>query len=655
MRRASVTVRVAALVGVCAVGAPVAVATASPAKDSGAMTSLSRSVAPVAGDRVGIGSVSGAERRTVEVWMAGRQRAAQRFVDAVSTPGSSSYRRFLSPVAYAQRFGPSSAHVRAVRSFLIGEGFTGVRASVNDDYVSATAPVSRIDRAFSVQMRRYEVAGVGGRQTTIESNDRDLAVPAAISGDILAVTGLNSARLQADRATAGADARAKSPACSKYWGQKTKAIIPAFEGLTQAAVPVCGYSARQVRAAYGLSSADTGKGTTIALIQVGGPDKMFQTLTEYAKRNGLPAPRSDQYREEAIGQGAQNSACINGAAQEAPVDSEAAYAMAPGANQLMVDGDDCATGRDVAQALFDAELAPLTGNGSSASAAIESSSYPLRLSERSVPSSELKASHEIALRAAAEGVSLLVVSGDSPGVESPASDPDVTAVGGTTLGVGAHDQRLFETGWSTDLGERAGKSGPWHDKGIDDGAGGGVSALYGEPTYQKGVVPSALSQNSDRHAGRAVPDLSADADPATGMLFGETIVTARGKTVPYTPSRFGGTSMAAPLVAGIVADADQGQRKSLGFLNPLLYSLAGGRAFHDILPLSPSAPQAERAYYTPKDADINPRFALGFQVAVNDAQDRRGTQQVTAPGYDTMTGLGTPNGSAFIKGLRSGK
>jgi subtilase family serine protease len=654
MRRTSVTARVAALVGVCALGASAMVATASAAGGAPATRTLAGSAAPVAADNVAVGAVSGSERRTVEVWMAGRRRAAQRFVDAVSTPGSTSYHRFLSPVAYTQRFGPSAAQVRAVQTYLTGMGFTGVQASVNDDYVSATAPVSRIDRAFAVQVRRYEVAGVDGRQTTIESNDRDLTVPASISGDILAVTGLNRSRAQGEKAAAVAGARAKTPACSKYWGQKTEVFSPAFDGLTRAAVPVCGYSARQIRAAYGLTSADTGKGKTIALIQVGGPDKMFQTLTEYAKRNGLPAPRPDQYREQTVGQGDHNSACINGATEEAPVDSEAAYAMAPGADQLMVDGDDCAGEKDLSQALFDAELAPLTGHGSTASATIESSSYPLRLSERSVPSSELKANHDIAMRAAAEGVSLLVVSGDSPGVESPASDPDVTAVGGTTLGVGAHDQRLFETGWSTDLGERAGTSGPWHDKGIDEGAGGGVSALYREPSYQKGVVPRALSHNSDRHAGRAVPDLSADADPATGMLFGETIVTVRGKTIPFTPSRLGGTSMAAPLVAGVVADAEQGERKSLGFLNPLLYSLAGGGAFHDILPLSPSAPQTDRAYYTPKDADINPKFP-GFQVGVNDAQDRRGTRQVTAPGYDTMTGLGSPNGSAFIKGLRSGK
>jgi subtilase family serine protease len=648
MKRLAVAARRAALVGVCAVGASMAVATASVAGDTLATRLLAGSAAPVTSDNAGVGAVLTSQSRTIEIWMAGRQRAAQRFVDAVSTPGSRSYGRFLSPTAYTERFGPSGAQVRAVRSFLTGAGFTGVHASVNDDYVSGTAPVSTINDAFSIRMRRYRVG-----PDIFESNDRDLTVPASINEDILAVTGLNGGRPQPDDAITGAQARAKTPACSKYWAQKTKTFTPAFHGLTEAAVPVCGYSATQLRTAYGLTSVDTGKGTTIALIQVGGPDKMFQALTEYAKRNGLPAPRSDQYREKTVGHGDRNGACDNQSlVREAPMDAEAAYAMAPGADQLMVDGDDCLGEKDISQALFDAQLAPLTGHGSRASAGIESVSYELPDHERGVSPAHQKAGHAVALRAAAEGVSVLYGSGDGPGVWSPSSDPDVTAVGGTTLGIGAHNQRVFETGWSTELGERIGASGPWHDTGLGQAAGGGASAIYGRPSYQKGVVPAALSRDSEGHLGRAVPDISADADLASGGLFG-AIFASRGKTIPYTPFVGSGTSQATPLVAGIVADAEQGGRKSLGFLNPRLYSLAGSRAFHDILPPRRTAPQVDRGFYTSGPVAIGHKFAIGFRLGINDAQHRRGTRQVTAPGYDTTTGLGTPNGSAFINALRT--
>jgi hypothetical protein len=145
---------------------------------------------------------------------------------------------------------------------------------------------------------------------------------------------------------------------------------------------VCGYSAKQIRAAYGLTSANTGKAKTIAIMQVGAPNDMFQTLTDYSRHNGLPARRPAQYREKVIGQDADNRKCVNGALGEAALDSEAAYAMAPRASQLTVDGDDCDTRHDGAQAQFNALLAPLTGHGSSASAAIESSSYGLNYLRR---------------------------------------------------------------------------------------------------------------------------------------------------------------------------------------------------------------------------------------------------------------------------------
>jgi subtilase family serine protease len=656
MPRACLTARVAALAAVCAVGVPVAIATALATADTPATRTLAGSAASVTSDNAGVGAVLASQTQTIEVWMAGHEQAAEQFVYAVSTPGSPSYHRFLSPSAYTQRFGPSTAQVQAVESYLTGAGFSQVQASVNDDYVSAAAAVSTIDQAFSVQMRRYEVTGAEGKQTTIESNDRDLTVPASISGDILAVTGLNGSQPKANDSTTATAAGAKSADCSHYWAQKTETISPDFRGLSDAAIPVCGYSAKQIRAAYGLTSADTGKGKTIALIQVGGPDDMFRTLTGYARANGLPAPHPGQYRQEAISQGGHESACVNGDLEEAAIDSEAAYAIAPGASQLMVDGNDCDTREKGDQALFNALLAPLTGHGSSASAAIESVSdgldYP---TEGSVPPSQLKISHAIALRAAAEGVSLLYASGDNPGIEPPASDPDVTAVGGTTLGIGADNQRVFETGWSDDVGERTGSSGPWQDKGIPLAASGGASNVYGEPGYQRRVVPSSMARNKAGNPGRTVPDISADADPYSGMLFGLIVVKPNGKALRYTTFRQAGTSMATPLVAGMVADAEQGRRKNLGFLNPLLYSLAGSQAFHDILPVSPSDPQVDRSFYTTGDTDINNKFAPGFLVGVLDAQDTSGTDQVTAPGYDTMTGLGTPNGSAFIKDLRSGK
>ncbi len=145
--------------------------------------------------------------------------------------------------------------------------------------------------------------------------------------------------------------------------------------------------------------------------------------------------------------------------------------------------------------------------------------------------------------------------------------------------------------------------------------------------------------------GRTVPDLAADADRDSGILEG--VITASGR---YQTFDLGGTSLACPLVAGIVADAQQGEASPFGFINPLLYSLAGTSAFHDILPVSGSAPGIDRAAYAPKSTS-----GWGHPASETlDSQNPQDTSQVTAPGYDTMTGLGTPNGAAFIDGLRSG-
>jgi subtilase family serine protease len=636
MRSAAVTAGAVAIAGMCGAGG-------ASAATSPATMRLPDSVAPAAAGHPGAGPVSAGRRETVELWMAGRRQAAQRFVTAVSTRGSLSYGRFLSPAAYTQRFGPRPSQVRAVRSFLSEQGFTQVKTSADDDYVSATAPASTIERAFSVQMRRYRVGG-----DTFESNDRALSVPASVGRDIRAVVGLNSSRPYAADGGGRARTAAHAKHCSAYWGQRTRPITPAFAGITRAAVPVCGYSAQQMRAAYGLSSADTGKGKTIALVEVGGPSNMLQTLTDYARGNGLPAPRREQYREEAIGQGVGNPKCGNEAFQESRTDSLAAFAMAPAANQLMVVGDDCDTAEDDDRGLFNAELAPLTGNGTSASVAVESVSYFLGR-EGQVPRSVQRASHAISLRAAAEGVSLIGISGDERGVFSP-DDPDATVVGGTTLGVGAHDRRLFETGEADEVAERTGHSGAWVDHGIV-GTGGGVSRVYGEPGYQKGVVPRTLSDEHPGHAGRTVPDVSADADFESGLLVGQILTMASGKTTPCEPFIGHGTSLSAPLVAGIVTDAEQGSRRNLGFLNPLLYSLAGTRAFHDLRPLSRSLPSTDRADVGRGAVVIKHKVTGGTLVYVLGSE---GTGQTVGSGYDTVTGLGSPNGQAFIKALRSG-
>ncbi|WP_328460624.1 S53 family peptidase [Streptomyces sp. NBC_00448] len=613
------------------------------------------SVSPAVPAATLVGTAPAAQAMTVQVWLAPDLAGAEAFADAVATPGNAEYRHYLAPSAYTARFAPSAARAEAVASWLTAKGLKAVHVDGGRDYVSATGPVSAVQSAFRVRIGRYRAKDAAGGGTEFQSNDREVSVPAALAPDVLGVTGLGdgsaggrgtaqSAPTVPTAPTVSNSPNSSKPAtCSRSWAQHVHSFHPAYRGLTKASLPICGYSAAQLRAAYGATWTATGKGQTVALTEETPPTAMFQTLTDYAKSNRLPLPTRSQFRQVTAGSACASPTRARDAADgpavddEAEMDSEAVYAMAPGADQLMVVGQGC----DEDQALLDAALAVLNGKGDRPQASLVSNSWQIPLGE--VPA---KTVHAIDVRAAAEGVGMYFASGDTTGLTVTDSDPYAVAVGGTTVGLGPAGNRVFETGWSDDYGYLDG--GKWNDVGIS-GGGGGTSGVYRQPGYQKGVVPASMARvRVGKHTvtGRAVPDIAADADPDTGMLTGYIDTVSHGKPGRYHTMPNAGTSLACPLIAGLVADAQQG-REPFGFINPLLYRLAGSRALHDVLPIRPSAPQQDRSAWIAADgAGTSPG------IDVFDAQDPAQTQQVTAKGYDTMTGVGTPNGPAFLTALR---
>jgi subtilase family serine protease len=231
----------------------------------------------------------------------------------------------------------------------------------------------------------------------------------------------------------------------------------------------------------------------------------------------------------------------------------------------------------------------------------------------------------------------------------------VTSVGGTSLAIGKHDNYLFETSWGTML-DQLGKKGTsgkhWqyappgkYPAWYDGSSGGGTSTLYQQPWYQQGVVPASLSTTLPSGATsttpmREVPDVSAYADPATGMLVGETSLLPDGK-YGFALSRIGGTSVSCPTFAGIEADAQQAAGHPLGFANPAIYARYGTPAFRDVTdhPLGPGPLAQVRVNYNNPYTRKGPLLYYLRTLGV----DGEGADALHATaGYDDATGVGSP-------------
>ncbi|MGH3156608.1 MAG: S53 family peptidase [Streptosporangiaceae bacterium] len=593
------------------------------------------------------GYVAGSQALTVQLWLKPDVAAAEQYATAVSTPGSRLFHHYLSPAAYTARFGASQASAAKVEAWLRGQGFTAIHTDAQRNYVRATASTADINAAFNVRLTLYKSsASVNAGQYALRANNRAVSLPTSIAGSVLAVSGLdNTAPVQPlTKMNTKAHAVGGSSACSQYYGQNVTTGLPEHFGTTSFPTEVCGYDADQLRAAYGATSANDGSGQTIALVELGLTKDMYLTLQDYAAANSMPAPQSTHYAELSLGK----DSCGDPFDVEEQLDVESSYDMAPGANQLVVGGDSCNDGDAGLQGLFDADIAVIDGSGGHPLANIASNSWESGTENQEPAFTNIENAYLV--RSAAEGVGMYFSAGDGSGLGMPSSDPYATAVGGTTLGIGKANNRIFETGWSTGISVLNQAGTAWRFEGEQGASGGGPSEIWAQPSYQKGVVPASLAKSPGTRGGlvRSVPDISADADPFTGMAVGLLSFTP-GSPPTYSETDVGGTSEASPLVAGIVTSAQQGQTVPFGFLNPMIYKLYGTSAYNDTLPITKASPRHERGTYCPAntcganalttfdDQSINMEFYTG---------------QVTLKGYDNMSGVGTPDAPNFITGLR---
>jgi subtilase family serine protease len=617
-----------------------------------------------------VGSTDASQSIGFRVYLDNRdQAAAAKYASAVSTKGNALYGKFLTPQQYRSKFSPTDTSVAAVKSWLRGQGFTIGAVPTNNKYVEAVGTVAQAAKTFDTSFATYRFDGA-----TMRSNTTALAVPNSLS-QVEAVVGLDESA-----ALVHTDAQKQAPPpgvfnnaepMSTYWGEKSVASNPTPHGVTipqplpygvQYYAPK-GYAGGQLQGAYGLTStlktSNDGSGVTVAVIDAYASPTIVSDVNQYVDFVNSTDPYkpaqplshlSGANFKQVVAPGTfvrpQNpKQDPQGWSGEQTLDIESVHTMAPGADIVYVGSPNNYRDLDaIMNKVVDGHLADIVTN-----------SYGY--GGEALPPGYIKPQQDTYIQAAAVGMSLFFSSGDAgdetgavqgatPTPDWPASSPWVTAVGGTSLGVTASNDRQFEFGWQTGKITLDTSTTPatWPTKiTYNGGAGGGTSRLFAQPSYQTGVVPADMSKTYDPSgpAMRVVPDVAALADPNTGMLVGQTQTQADG-TSGFSFYRIGGTSLASPLYAGMFALAVQNHGE-YGLANPALYSTR--TASKDITKAGLTGAQSGdlRVDYA-NTVDASDGYL--YSVRLFD-WDQNLTIHVQ-DGYDDITGVGSPNGSAWL-------
>jgi subtilase family serine protease len=636
--------------------------------------SLPGALATVPGTVTALGQASPTAPVRVLISLRHRNGAGlQRFITQVSNPSSADYGHYLTPAQFTARYAPSASTVKAIEEYLTGFGLRVQSVPANRAYVYVTGSVSQAQRAFATTIKAYRLSGA-----RLQAPARTPSLPTRLARLATAVEGLNTgdvARPMGALQTPPAPAYVNAPPFSSYWGQSDNAQAPGAYGQAHLPNVVQGYTPQQLQSAYGVTGAIksglNGSGQTVAVIDAYSSPTIVSDADQWSQLHGLAKPtlviddnaaERDQPEGPAVPTdvpvvGGLNLQDPQGWFGEETLDVEAVHAMAPGATVAVQSA--------LSPENIDLHMAQ-NRVVSRDEAQIVSNSYG------STSDSTDSTSDGYWEQAAAEGIGVYFSSGDDGdqtaggtvaadrSVDGGANSPYVTAVGGTTLAAGRTGNYEFETYWGTDTATLSGTT--WGASTFQSGGGGGTSQVYGEPWYQGAVVPDTYgdywransnAQSGDTIPGRVVPDVAMLGDPNSGFEMGQSEdfsaygnpdgYTLPGDSVAFGQYRIGGTSLASPLFAGMMALADQAAGAPHGFANPALYKLYRSRAFHDV-----TAPKNKVAVV--RTDYVNATNASGgTQTELRTAGDT-GTL-TSAPGYDDSTGLGTPDGLAFLSGL----
>ena len=637
---------------------------------------------------------------SVIVWLNPNDKAAlDTLVAAMYDSSSARYHQFMTVKQLDDQFAPTAQQVGVVRDFLSSHNLQVTSTGPNNHFVVARGRVGDAQTAFNTRINRMMV---NGRIHRVNASKPSVSGPAGAL--VASVQGLSDLRYRANvkpsanlatgapragvlPSAVGADGLFFSAQCLrppevqvfKVQGTLTEAI---YSGNRYGAditntkapnLPPCGYDAAEMQTAYGLNALYKrgldGTGQTIVIVDAFGSNSIVNDANLFSQLNGLPALTPSNFKiVTPLGPVTctATNGCISGNWQfETTLDVEWAHAIAPGANIVLVlSPDDLLTSLDGANF---AAVQNQYGNVLS-----NSFGFPEIVLQQLDPA-ELAAENAISEFAAALGIAHNVSTGDSgddlavdqsfgidavsPGTN--ADSPFATGVGGTSTFLDKKSNIELQTGWGLNFAVIADVTPnppfiPPLLGGFNSGAGGGTSTVYAKPAFQK-RLPGQF---------RLEPDISMNADPFTGN---EVIVSPDGNPADGTFAEvFGGTSLACPMFSAIWAIANQAAGGGpIGQAAPVLYELPPG-AITDV------DINVTSTLLNVTGLVINPPHNPTFETAASLAQPLENTKRfvsalyqqdtsdwfvitfgtdsslTTGPGWDNVTGLGTPNGAPFV-------
>ena len=517
-------------------------------------------------------------------------------------PASPQFHQYLTPEAFAQRFGPAEADYQTLSNFAETNGFRITSTHPNRVLLDVDASVRDIERALHVKMLTYRHPA---ENRTFYAPDTEPSLDLDIP--VLHISGLDNYSLPRPRlqtvspttdtnTTANLAAADGSVMISDY---PVTGVLPAASNIAPISsggspdepsgsyvLPNAGsgpsgsYMGADFRAAYAPGVSLNGSGQSVGLLQFDGYSA--SDITFYETKAGLPSVTLSNVLID----GATGLPSGTGGEVEVSLDIEMAISMAPGLSKVyLYEAPNSSPFVDILNRMATDNLAKQ----------LSCSWY-----QPNGPSNAM--ADQIFQQMAAQGQSFFSASGDYDAytglIPFPGDTPYITEVGGTTLTTtGAAGPYVSETVWN---------------RGNGIGTGGGISTQYPIPSWQTNINMGPIQGSSTK---RNVPDVALTAEN----------VYVRADSLDQT---VGGTSCAAPLWAGFTALINQ-QAKNvgkspIGFLNPAVYALG---------------------------AQTNYPLIFHDTTNGNNTSSSSPTKFYAAVGYDLCTGWGTPSGQKLIDAL----